>query len=124
MKALTLFATVLLSTLFTSPLWAEIISFDTVTKVNIDRDYLSNSGRAVIISGLEKDTGNSRMLILNAADLYNTEFYPAIQRCLPTFFMAIDKPGRYFLHINVNDLSGATDNSLRTFLSCEIEVKV
>lgn len=123
MKSLTLSGVVLLSSLFTSTLWAEVISFDTVTKVDIDTRYINGAFNVVIISGIEKDTANPRTTILAASILEGGEFRTELQRCIPVFLMAMDKAGRYFLHIGVSDLAGATDASLRYFTSCALEVK-
>lgn len=122
MKSLTLITAVLLSSLFTSTLWAEIISFDTVSRVDVNTRYL-NGFNVIIISGIEKDTANPRTTILAASILEGGVFRPELQRCIPVFLMAMDKPGRYFLEIGVIDQTGATDASHRYFSSCGLEVK-
>ena len=122
MKSLTLFAAVLLSSLFTSSSWAEIISYDTVTKVDVNSRYLSGFN-VVVISGIEKNTATFRTTILRASILEGGEFRPELQRCMPVFLMAMDKPGRYFLDIGVTDQAGATDATHRYFASCTLEVK-
>lgn len=84
-------------------------SFDTVTKVNMHHKHPS-------ISGIEKDTGN--VLTVDFVDFTSISFRYVVNRCVPVFLTALEKPGKYYLHLSVDTAS--FNVALR---GCSIEVK-
>lgn len=115
MKNTTLFATIISLALLSSTLWAATVtrSFDSVSSVNI----LNNPVGMVIITGIEKDTGNPLIVEIHGKLSGLATFRPEVQRCIPPFLMAMDKPGRYFLHITIDDAAASL------FYGCNLEVK-
>jgi len=85
-------------------------AFDTVTAVNMRHNNPS-------ISGIEKDTGNQ--ITVSFADNTNISFRYVVNRCIPVFLTALEKPGRYYLYVTVDPA-----DSYVALKSCQIEVKI
>ena len=84
-------------------------SFDTVTEVNL---HSSNPS----ITGIEKDTGN--LITVSFSDNANVSFRYIVNRCVPVFLTAMEKPGKYFLHLTVDPADSSTG-----LTSCRIALK-
>ncbi len=84
-------------------------SFDTVTAVTL------NQSNARVV-GVERNTGKA--LSVSFVDNTNVNFRYVVNRCVPVFLTAMEKPGRYFLHVEVDP--AATSVGL---IGCSLEVK-
>jgi hypothetical protein len=84
-------------------------SFDTVTAINLH-------GSNPSITGIEKDTGNT--LTVSFKDQTNVSYRYVVNRCVPIFITAMEKPGKYFLHLIVDP-----SDSIVGLKSCQLEVK-
>jgi hypothetical protein len=84
-------------------------SFDTVTAINLHESNPS-------ITGIEKDTGNP--LTVAFKDVTNVSYRYVVNRCVPVFLTAMEKPGKYFLHLIVDP-----SNSDVALKSCQLEIK-
>ncbi len=83
-------------------------SFDTVTEIDLD-------GYNPSISGIEKDTGNPLTVSFGNKKSINQYI---VNRCVPVFLTAIEKPGRYYLHLIADPM-----NRYAGLTSCRLEVK-
>lgn len=101
-------AAALTATLVTSPLHAASVlySFDTVTAVEMHLVQPS-------VLGLEKNT-----LAPITVSFINQSNIDQAQRCLPLIITAMEKPGRYYLHLTVD--SAEPNQQLR---NCKLEIK-
>jgi hypothetical protein len=84
-------------------------AFDTVTSLQLDRTQSS-------IAGIEKDTGTN--ITVNFVDQTNAAFQYVVNRCVPLFVTALEKPGRYFLYVTVNP----TEPNVQ-LVNCRLEIK-
>jgi hypothetical protein len=84
-------------------------SFDTVTAVDLDHQNPK-------IVGIQKDSGAN--LTVSFVDNTNISFRYVVSRCVPVFLTAIEKPGRYYLHVTVDPAD--LNVQLR---SCRLELK-
>jgi hypothetical protein len=84
-------------------------SFDTVTSVDMH-------ARTPTIMGRAKDTLAN--LTVTFVDDTNGEYRYAVSRCVPLFITAMEKPGRYFLHVTVDP----ADSNVQ-LKSCRLELK-
>ena len=83
--------------------------FDTVTSVDLHRSLPR-------IIGIEKDTGNP--LNISFADSVSISFRYAVNRCVPVFLTAIEKPGRYYLYLTIDPAKFAFQ-----LTGCRLELK-
>src|SRR4030095_6333443 len=67
-------------------------SFDTVTAVELDHQVPK-------IVGIQKDSGAP--LTVSFVDNTHVSSRFVVSRCVPVFLTAIEKPGRYYLHVTV-----------------------
>tara|TARA_B110000196_G_C21144824_1_gene665968 strand:+ start:2908 stop:3267 length:360 start_codon:yes stop_codon:yes gene_type:complete len=84
-------------------------SFDTVTAINL---HSSNPS----ITGIEKNTGSP--LTVSFKDQTNVSYRYVVNRCVPVFLTAMEKPGKYFLNLVVDP--SASSVGLK---SCQLEIK-
>jgi hypothetical protein len=84
-------------------------AFDTVTSLQLDRTQSH-------IIGVEKDTGIN--ITVNFIDQTNTTFQYVVNRCVPLFWTALEKPGRYYLYVTVDPA-----DSYVQLVSCRLEIK-
>ncbi len=83
--------------------------YDTVTSVDL------HSSQPRII-GIEKDTGNP--LNISFVDNTNISNRFVVNRCVPVFLTAIEKPGRYYLYLTVDPAA-----SYVQLTGCRLEIK-
>ncbi len=83
--------------------------YDTVTSIDL------HSSQPRII-GLEKDTGNP--LDISFVDNTNINYRFVVNRCVPVFLTAIEKPGRYYLYLTVDPAASSVQ-----LTGCRLEVK-
>lgn len=84
--------------------------FDTITSYKVSKAYALSS-----ISGIEKDSGNS--ITANFSGARDTgDTVSAI--CTPLVLTAMEKSGRYFLHV-----SWSTSDSYKRVQYCTLELK-
>ena len=84
-------------------------AFDTVTSLQLDRT------RSRIL-GIEKDTGLN--ITAEFVDQTNAAFQYVVNRCVPLFVTALEKPGRYYLFVTVDPA-----DSYVQLVNCRLEVK-
>jgi hypothetical protein len=87
-----------------------IYAFDSVTAVDM---HGGNPG----IAGLEKDT--LAPLGVNFVDSTNISFRYVVNRCLPLFITALEKPGRYYLYVTIDPAEFNVQ-----LKGCRLELKV
>jgi hypothetical protein len=85
-------------------------SFDTVKALNLGK--FSSS-----VTGIQKDTGADLTVTFSDYNAALAMQFP-VNRCVPIFLTAIEKPGRYFLYVTVDpsDLHAQ-------LISCQLELK-
>lgn len=83
--------------------------FDTVTAVD-----LHNSLPRII--GIEKDSGNP--LDISFLDNTNISYRYIVNRCVPIFLTAIEKPGKYYLYLTVDPAKPDIE-----LIGCRLELK-
>jgi hypothetical protein len=104
-------ATVVITLLFVSQAYGQATVttgvFDTVTTLEIGRTY-------VTIRGIEKDTGGPVIA--------SFENNVQIDRCVPLFMTAFEKPGRYFLYVSYGKDSPSQTSGASLFY-CRLDLK-
>jgi hypothetical protein len=86
-----------------------LYAFDTVTYLKLGRNYNQ-------ITGVERGTG----LPLTAPflDSTNNTFQYVVNRCVPLFVTAFEKPGRYYLLVTVDPAESNVQ-----LVDCALEIK-
>jgi hypothetical protein len=85
-------------------------SFDTVTAINLDASVPSISGVLVNSTGV---------VTVSFVDNTNVGFRYVVNRCVPMFLTAMEKPGRYVLRITVDP---AVSNV--QLIGCRLDLKI
>ena len=95
--------------------------FDTVTSIDINYgNYSGTDQDQPEIIGIEKDTGDVINISFysreNIADQYK------LNRCIPIFLTAIEKPGKYYLYITLDRIS-YVDHERDYMTGCRLALK-
>lgn len=78
---------------------AETMIFDTVTSYKSGKYNSSTADRNMSITGVEKDTGDTITAVFGYKNSnYNGSDANSI--CTPSVITAMEKPGRYYLHVS------------------------
>jgi hypothetical protein len=84
-------------------------SFDTVRSVQLDRNMN-------FVTGIERNTGV--VITASFVDMVSNTYQFVVNRCVPLFVTALEKPGRYYLHVTVDP-----DQQLLQLVGCRLELK-
>jgi len=95
------------------------IAFDTITSFKSGKvGSSSNAAPNSSITGIEKDTGNTRTAIFGSqGNDYTGLTVGSI--CTPLVLTAMEKPGRYYLHVSWSTAA----NSYKQVTYCMLELK-